>query len=147
MDDERVLVLVPVLEEDRMELRGGGVVEPVAAREQELDLRVAGLLAVERQRVRAVVHVGRDVEARVRARREHDLAAVQLEPHAALGRLDVLLLDVEVRRRLLAEELGAALEVERHLEGEGAVGMAQLPGRDGALQAVLRKVCKSCGLL
>lgn len=104
-----------------MELGSGRVVGPAAAREQELDDRVAVPLALERERVRPVVLVGADVEAGVGARRQHDLAAVHLERDPPLRRLDVLLLDVEVHRRPPHEEVGAADQVERDLEDEGPV--------------------------
>lgn len=142
VDDDIVLVFVPVLEEDGVEQGRGRVIGPAAAREQELDDRLAVALAGEGQRVRAVVDVGADVEAAVRPGGEHHLAAVDLERHEPLRRLDVLLLHVKVHRRLVHEEVGPARQVQRHLEGEGPVRVAEQPGGYGTIEAGRKGGCQ-----
>lgn len=102
--DHVVLVLVPVLEEQGVQLVG---LRRLGARQEELDDRVAFVLPLQLEGVASMVHPRPDATL-VFAGQQHALDPLELDRELALGRLDVLVLvGVEVDERLVREVLRA----------------------------------------
>lgn len=103
-----VLVLIPVLKEDRVELE---YCICLLTREQELDYLTTSWLHVFGHWVSSMVAVRLDIEPSIFGRQYQFLALV-LESHNTLDNLHIFFLDMEMCWRLLIKEFLAFVKIE-----------------------------------